>query len=59
MAEQIETARIEETSHPVLQNWFDDYRRAQYPAPQHGRNRLSIGSIKATRVTVDRTQNIR
>src|SRR5438552_6191067 len=66
IAEQIEAARIQETSRPVLEKWFDDVKsiideyniqpRDIYNMDETG---FSIGSIKATRVIVDRTQNIR
>ena len=66
MAEQIEAARIQETSRSVLEKWFADVKsiidenniqpRDIYNMDETG---FSIGSIKATRVIVDRTSNIR
>jgi len=66
IAEQIEAARIKETSRPVLEKWFTDVKsiidefniepQDIYNMDETG---FSIGSIKATRVIIDRTQNIR
>jgi hypothetical protein len=66
IAEQIEAVRIKETSHPVLEKWFKDVKSIidefeirpcdTYNMDETG---FSIGAIKATRVIIDRTQNIR
>ena len=66
IAEQIEAVRIKETSRPILEKWFADVKsiidefniqpQDIYNMDETG---FSIGSIKATRVIIDRTQNIR
>jgi len=66
IAEQIEAARILDTSRPILEKWFNDFRSVidefdiqQCDIYNMDETGFSIGSIKATRVIIDRTQNIR
>jgi hypothetical protein len=66
IVEQIEAVQIKETSHPALEKWFhnlnsiiSDYNIQTYDIYNMDETGFSIGSIKATRVIVDRTQNIR
>jgi rubrerythrin len=66
ISEQIKAARIQEISRPILEKWFADVQsiineydiwpRNIYNMDETG---FSIGFIKATRVIVDRTSNIR
>ena len=66
MPEQIDAARVKETSYAVLNKWFVDVEsiirdyniqpRDIYNMDETG---YSIGSIKATRVIIDKTKNIR
>jgi len=64
--ESIEAIRIKETSAAVIQNWFDQYAsliQTHNIQPQDIYNMdetgFSIGSIKATRVVIDKTKRSR
>jgi len=64
--ESIEAVRIKETSAAVIQKWFDDINyliQTHDIQPQDTYNMdetgFSIGSIKATRVIIDKTQRSR
>ena len=66
ISQQIEAAPIHESSHSVIQKWFSDVKSMidKYDIqPQDIYNMdktgYSIGSIKAVRIIIDRTQNIR
>ena len=65
MPEQIEAARVKESSHAVLQKRFDNVKSIindYYIQPCDTYNMdetgYSIGSIKATRVVIDKTTNM-
>lgn len=66
MPEQIEAARIKESSRSVLEQWFHDVKAIidEYgilPCNIYNMDETgySIGSIKATRVIIDKTKNLR
>ena len=66
ISEQIEAASIHESSHSVIQKWFNDVKSMidKYDIqPQDIYNMdktgYSISSIKAVCIIIDRTQNIR
>ena len=66
ISQQIEAAPIHESSHSVIQKWFNDVKSMidEYDIqPQDIYNMdktgYSISSIKAVRIIIDRTQNIR
>src|SRR5436853_7853626 len=66
MPEQIDVARVKESSHAALQKWFNDVKSIideHSIQPENTYNMdetgFSIGSIKATRVVIDKTKNIR
>jgi len=66
IAEQIEATRITDTSRPVLEKWFaavksiiDEFNIDPKNIHNMDETGCSIGSIKATRVIIDRTKNIR
>jgi hypothetical protein len=66
IAEKIEVVRIKEISHSVLEKWFNDVNSIilEYdiqPCDIYNMDEtgFSIGAINATRVIIDRTQNIR
>jgi len=66
IAEQIEAAPIQETPRPILEKWFrdvksiiDEFNIRPHDTYNMDETGFSIGYINATRVIVDRTQNIR
>ena len=66
MPEQIYAARIKESTHSAIQKWFtdvksiiDDYDVLPCNIYNMDETGFSIGAIKATRVIIDKTKNIR
>ena len=66
IAEQIDCARVKESTYPILEKWFqdvksliDDYDIQLKDIYNMDETGCSIGSIKATRVIIDQTKNQR
>jgi hypothetical protein len=66
MPEQIDAARVKETSYEVLQKWFtelksiiDEHQIQPQDIYNMDETGYSVGYIKATRVIIDKTRNLR
>ena len=66
MPEQIDAARVKESSYEVLRKWFtevksiiDEYHIQPHDTYNMDETGYSIGYIKATRVIIDKTRNLR